>query len=184
MSINIFITIYQSMLHFLLHSGFSCIVACIWPMFDPYSSAHLHQWGSVWLFCKCEGNRYYSLYKWSGVNSLSGSGKGPWLGLLWEPLEKFGVPHKLIRLSKALHQDVVVKFDVGGMVNEVKCLIGMKHGDILRPLLFIIFIAGIMIWIMEENESLLSSSPSDKDRQHSHFAESQERKGNMQMTLP
>ena len=68
--------------------------------------------------------------------------------LLWELLGKFGVPHKLIRLLKALHQDVVVKFEVEGVVHEVKCSIGVKQGDILGPVLFIIFIAGIMMaWL-------------------------------------
>ena len=65
--------------------------------------------------------------------------------LLWELLGKFGVPHKLIRLLKALHQDVVAKFEVEGVVHEVKCSIGVKQGDILGPVLFIIFIAGIMM---------------------------------------
>ena len=65
--------------------------------------------------------------------------------LLWELLGKFGVPAKLIRLLKALHQDVTVKFEVDGVTHEVKCTIGVKQGDILGPVLFIIFMAGVMI---------------------------------------
>ena len=65
--------------------------------------------------------------------------------LLWELLGKFGVPPKLIRLLKALHQDVSVKFEVDGITHEVTCTIGVKQGDILGPVLFIIFIAGVML---------------------------------------
>ena len=64
--------------------------------------------------------------------------------LLWELLGKFGVPPKLVRLLKALHQDVFVKFEVDGITHEVRCTIGVKQGDILGPVLFIIFMAGVM----------------------------------------
>ena len=65
--------------------------------------------------------------------------------LLWELLVKFGVPDKLVRLLKALHQDVTVKFEVDGVTHEISCTIGVKQGDILGPVLFIIFICGIMM---------------------------------------
>ena len=53
-------------------------------------------------------------------------------------LEKFGVPPKLVRLLKALCKDVLVKFEAEGFEHEVKCTIGVKQGDILDPVLFII----------------------------------------------
>ena len=40
--------------------------------------------------------------------------------LLCQLLEKFGVPPKLVRLLKALHKDVLVKFAVEVFEHEVK----------------------------------------------------------------
>ena len=65
--------------------------------------------------------------------------------LLWELLGKFGVPPKLVRLLKVLHVGVSVKFEVDGIKHEVICTIGVKQGDILGPVLFIIFMAGVML---------------------------------------
>ena len=41
--------------------------------------------------------------------------------LLWELFEKFDVPAKLVRLLKALHREVTVKFEVDGITHEIKC---------------------------------------------------------------
>ena len=49
--------------------------------------------------------------------------------LIWDLLTRFGVPPKLVRLLMALHQDVLVKFDVEGFSNEVKCSIAVKQGE-------------------------------------------------------
>ena len=62
--------------------------------------------------------------------------------LLCELLGKFGVPPKLVLLLKVLHQDVTVKFEIAGIVHEVRCIIGVKQENILGPFLFIIFMAG------------------------------------------
>ena len=64
--------------------------------------------------------------------------------LLWQLLGKFGVPQKLVSLLKALHNDLIVKFEFDGIVHEVNCTIGVKQGDILGPVLFIIYMAGVM----------------------------------------
>ena len=64
--------------------------------------------------------------------------------LLWKVLEKLGVPKKLLRLLIALHQDVVVKFEVEGLEHTVNCTIGVKQGDVLGPVLFNMFMVAVM----------------------------------------
>ena len=46
--------------------------------------------------------------------------------LLWLVLEKFGVPMKVIRLLKSLHDNFKVNFEI-----RFNCTIGVKQGDIL-----------------------------------------------------
>ena len=65
--------------------------------------------------------------------------------MLWTILERFGVPAKLVRLSKSLHANVQVKFTVNEVTNTIQCVIGVKQGDILGPLLFLFFLAAVMI---------------------------------------
>lgn len=65
--------------------------------------------------------------------------------LLWEILAKFGVPPKLIQLLSALHEHIEVKFEVDGVSHMINCIIGVKQGDILGPVLFTIFMAAVLI---------------------------------------
>ena len=65
--------------------------------------------------------------------------------LLWAILLKFGVPPKIVNLLKCLHKRVIVKFTVDGVPHELHSIIGVKQGDILGPILFLFFIAAVMI---------------------------------------
>jgi hypothetical protein len=65
--------------------------------------------------------------------------------MLWEVLKKFGVPLKLVQLLQSLHANVQVKFTVNEVTNTIDCIIGIKQGDILGPLLFVFFLAAVMI---------------------------------------
>ena len=65
--------------------------------------------------------------------------------MLWLILKKFGVPEKLIFILKALHENVLVKFEVQGITHSVNSIIGVKQGDILGPILFTFHIAAVMI---------------------------------------
>ena len=64
--------------------------------------------------------------------------------LLWNLLHRFGVPPKILNLLRAVHKDVIVKFEVEGVTHEVNCSIGVKQGDVLGPVLFTIFMVGVM----------------------------------------
>ncbi|XP_066913064.1 uncharacterized protein [Clytia hemisphaerica] len=65
--------------------------------------------------------------------------------LLWEVLYIFGVPDKLVRLLQSLHANVEVKFVINGIAKRIESIIGVKQGDILGPLLFIFYLAAVMI---------------------------------------
>ena len=65
--------------------------------------------------------------------------------LLWQILKKFGVPSKLISILRSLHARVNMKFTVDGVTHIITCIIGVKQGDILGPILFNFFMAAIMI---------------------------------------
>ena len=65
--------------------------------------------------------------------------------LLWQILSRFGVPDKLVSLLVALHEHVYVKFTVDDVTHTISCVIGVKQGDILGPILFTFFVAAIMI---------------------------------------
>ena len=65
--------------------------------------------------------------------------------LLWLVLGKLGTPPKLLRLLKALHTNVKVQFTVQEVEMIMDSLIGVKQGDILGPVLFVLYICGIMM---------------------------------------
>ena len=65
--------------------------------------------------------------------------------MLWKVLEKLGVPAKLIRLLKSLHANVQLKFMVKEVTNIIESIIGVKQGDILGPLLFLFFLAAVVV---------------------------------------
>ena len=65
--------------------------------------------------------------------------------LLWMILTKFGAPKKLINLLRVLHNGFKVKFTVDDVISTIACVIGIKQGDILGPILFTFFIAAVMI---------------------------------------
>ena len=55
------------------------------------------------------------------------------------------MPTKLIKLIKSLHERVKVKFSIDGIIHTIESIIGVKQGDILGPVLFIFYVAAIMI---------------------------------------
>ena len=65
--------------------------------------------------------------------------------LLWKILTKFGIPKKLVDLLRALHSNFKVKFKVDDVISMIACIIGVKQEDILGPILFVFFIAAVMI---------------------------------------
>ena len=64
--------------------------------------------------------------------------------LLWKVLLKYGVPPKLVSVIRSLHLGFKVNFEYDNISHSLDCTIGVKQGDILGPVLFIIFLAAIM----------------------------------------
>jgi len=65
-------------------------------------------------------------------------------GLLWQVLLRYGVPPKLVSLLREMHRNVLVQFDVDGVLKTIEAIIGVKQGDLLGPLLFTFFMAAVM----------------------------------------
>ena len=75
--------------------------------------------------------------------------------LLWRILDKLGVPSKLIRLLKSLHNHFIVKFTVNDIVHEIHNIIGVKQGDILGLRLFNLFMFAVMLsWHIVDDRQL------------------------------
>ena len=66
--------------------------------------------------------------------------------LLWNTLERFGVPLQLISVLRAMlmHKFIKVLFEVDGIIRRLSSTIGVKQGDLLGPELFTYFMAGVM----------------------------------------
>jgi len=73
--------------------------------------------------------------------------------MLWKVIEKFGAPPKLIAILKALHAAVKVEFEVDGVTHTIDSIIGVKQGDVLGPVLFVLYMAAVMMsWRSQHND--------------------------------
>lgn len=73
--------------------------------------------------------------------------------MLWAVIEKFGAPPKLIAVLKALHASVLVEFEVDGVSRTIESIIGVKQGDVLGPVLFVLYMAAVMIsWRLKHTD--------------------------------
>jgi hypothetical protein len=73
--------------------------------------------------------------------------------MLWGVLQKFGAPPKLIAMLKALHAQVHVEFEVDGVSKTIESIVGVKQGDVLGPVLFVLYMAAVMMsWRQKHND--------------------------------
>ena len=86
--------------------------------------------------------------------------------LLWQIMERFGYPPKLVGLLKALHERVLVNFEVEGVKKVIESIIGAKQGDLLGPILFNIYGAAVMIAWRKVREGLKQAEVAE-ERVHS-----------------
>ena len=66
--------------------------------------------------------------------------------LLFKLLQNFGIPDRVIRVIKNLYKKITIKLLVGKCVNFVNYSTGVKQGDDLAPMSFII----VMQFLLEE----------------------------------
>jgi hypothetical protein len=76
-----------------------------------------------------------------------------WREGLFRKMEQEGVPEKLVRLVRVWYQGVSVKVKVNDVVSSsFETKVGVKQGDTLSPLLFNIFINGIVQKVKEDGD--------------------------------
>lgn len=63
--------------------------------------------------------------------------------LLWRILEIYGVPEEMITVIKKLHKDVTYQMKVGSETTKIKTTVGVKQGDNLGPILFIVLVNAV-----------------------------------------
>ena len=63
--------------------------------------------------------------------------------LLWEILEIYGIPIELIKIIKKLHNNVYYIINVGKEKQKIIGTVGVKQGDNLGPILFIILVQAV-----------------------------------------
>jgi len=63
--------------------------------------------------------------------------------LLWQILAIYGVPPPTIEVIKKLHSDVTYQMKVGESLVEIASTVGVKQGDNLGPILFIILVNAV-----------------------------------------
>ena len=72
---------------------------------------------------------------------------------LWKIFKFFGIPPKFIRLIIALHR-IIVQLSIDGAEAEIESIIGVKQGDVLGPIIFIIYMVDLTnTWKQKEDTS-------------------------------
>ena len=59
-------------------------------------------------------------------------------------LAKFGVPPKMVKVIKSMYSECTVKMKVGDEDNVIPATAGVKQGDNLAPVLFLIYIQAVI----------------------------------------
>ena len=67
--------------------------------------------------------------------------------------KKFSIPPKFIWLIIALHR-IIVQLSIDGAEADIESIIGVKQGDVLGPIIFIIYLVALTnTWKQKEDTS-------------------------------
>jgi hypothetical protein len=59
-------------------------------------------------------------------------------------LAKFGVPPKMVKVIESMYSNCIVKMEIGEDDHDIKATAGVKQGDNLAPVLFLIYIQAVL----------------------------------------
>ena len=70
--------------------------------------------------------------------------------LVWKILTQYGVPDEMLVVIKKLYQDVTINLKVGEKMKKFGSNCGVKEGDNLAPILFLIFMNAVATSLQKE----------------------------------
>ena len=88
--------------------------------------------------------------------------------LLWQILAKCGIPNKVIHVLKKLYNNTTISLTIEQVESVFKSTCGVKQGDNLAPILFVIFLNAVPTTLkkMDFQKTRFSLVPKHESKQN------------------